>query len=283
MRDEKKINGEALQQTASLLAAALESTADGLLVIDNSGKITIYNNKFLSMWHIPESLAAKRDDKSLLENVLVQLNDPDGFIEKVNQLYSQPEANSFDVLKFKDGRVFERFSQPQRLGNETVGRVWSFRDVTDRRRAEEEQGWSQDIAERLAQEMAIIAEIGKVVGSTLDTEEIYEKFAAEVRKLIPFDRLSVNLHDLDQGIVRTVYVCGEYIAGRQPGDAFLLKGSVSEVLVKTKAGMFSHPLSVEEMDKRFPNHSATIQRSADLPGQGYCEPPFPVEEAERLY
>jgi PAS domain-containing protein len=131
MRDEKKISEEALQQTASLLAATLECTADGLLVIENSGKVTLYNNKFLSMWHIPESLAAKWDDKILLEKALSQLKDPEGFIEKVKQLYSQPEADSFDVLEFKDGRFFERFSQPHRLGNETVGRVWSFRDVTD--------------------------------------------------------------------------------------------------------------------------------------------------------
>jgi diguanylate cyclase (GGDEF)-like protein len=133
------------------------------------------------------------------------------------------------------------------------------REKESLRESEEELRWNQAVIERLAQEMAIIAEIGKVVGSTLDTEEIYESFAAEVRKLILFDRLSVNLHDLDQGIVTTVYVSGESIPGRKPGDAFPLKGSVSEVLVRTKAGMFSHPLSVEEMDKRFPDHSATIQ------------------------
>jgi len=132
-----------------------------------------------------------------------------------------------------------------------------YEDITDRKQAEEELRRNQDVAERLAQEIAIIAEIGKVVGSTLDTEEIYERFAAEVRKLIPFDRLSVNLHDLDRGILRPVYVSGEYIAGRQPGEAFPLKGSVSEVLVRTRSGMFSHPFSVEEMDRRFPDHTAT--------------------------
>jgi diguanylate cyclase (GGDEF)-like protein len=127
------------------------------------------------------------------------------------------------------------------------------------RESEEELRRNKDVAERLAQEMAIIAEIGKVVGSTLDTEEVYERFAAEVRKLIPVDRLAVNLHDFDQGIVSTVYASGEYIAGRQPGDSFPLKGSVSEVVVRTRVGMFSHPLSVEEMDKRFPDHTATIK------------------------
>ncbi|MCX5825838.1 MAG: response regulator [Deltaproteobacteria bacterium] len=131
--------------------------------------------------------------------------------------------------------------------------------ITERKRAEEGERRNREEAERLAEEMAVIAEIGKVVGSTLDIDEVYERFAVEARKLIPFDRLSVNLHDLDQGIVRPVYVSGEYIVGRQPGDSFPLKGSVSEVVVRTRVGMFSHPLSAEEMDKRFPDHTATIQ------------------------
>ena len=120
-----------------------------------------------------------------------------------------------------------------------------MRNITERKRAE--------------QEMVILTEIGRMISSTLDIDEVYERFAAEVRKLISFDRLSVNLHDLDQGVVRPVYVSGEYIAGRQPGEAFPLKGSVSEVLVRTRAGMFSHPPNVTEMDKRFPDHTATIK------------------------
>jgi diguanylate cyclase (GGDEF)-like protein/PAS domain S-box-containing protein len=117
--------------------------------------------------------------------------------------------------------------------------------ITERKRAEEE--------------MVIISAIGTVIGSTLDINEVYERFAAEARKLIPFDRLAVNLHDLDQGIVSIVYSSGENIAGRRPGDSFPLKDSVSEVLVRTKAGIFSHPSSIEAMDKQFPKHSATIQ------------------------
>ncbi|MCX5826168.1 MAG: PAS domain S-box protein, partial [Deltaproteobacteria bacterium] len=259
MRDKKKISGEALQQTASLLAATLESTADGLLVIDNSGKITIYNKKFLSMWHIPESLAAKRDDKILLENVLSQLKDPDGFVEKVKQLYSQPEANSFDVLEFKDSRVFERFSQPQRLGNETVGKVWSFRDVTDRRRTEEEQRLSREIAERLAGEMEVIAEIGRLIGSTLDIEEVYERFAAEARKLIPFDRLSLNLNNHYQNTIIVAYVFGSNVPGRSPGDSFPLQGSVNEALERTRTGMLLHLANIEELKGQYSHLACTFQ------------------------
>src|SRR4030043_1342376 len=159
---------EAAQQARALLSAILESTADGILVIDNHGKVIIFNKKFLSLWRIPESLAAKQDDKILLDYVLSQLKDPGGFIDQVKQLYSQPEADSFDILEFKDGRVFERFSQPQKLGNDITGRVWSFRDVTGRVRAEEAQRQNREAAERLAEEMAVIAEVGRVDGPTLD-------------------------------------------------------------------------------------------------------------------
>ena len=215
---------EAIKQAVSLLTSTLESTADGILVIDDKGKVTTYNKKFLSMWRIPESLAEKRDDKILLDYVLSQLKDPEGFIEKVKQLYSQQEAESFDVLEFKDGRVFERFSQPQRLVNKITGRVWSFRDVTDRRRAEEEQRRDRESAKRLAGEIAIIAEIGRLIGSTLDIDEVYERFAAEARKLIPFDSLIVILKKPREKTLDVAYASGADIPGRRKGDSFPLKG-----------------------------------------------------------
>ncbi len=129
---------EDLQRSHSLLEATIESTADGLLVVDRRGKIARFNQKFAQMWRIPPNILATQDDEQALDFVLDQLTDPEEFIGKVRELYSQPEAVSFDVLRFKDGRIFERFSQPQRLGEHFTGRVWSFRDVTERKTAEEE-------------------------------------------------------------------------------------------------------------------------------------------------
>jgi PAS domain S-box-containing protein len=126
-----------LRRSFSLLGAALDSTADGILVVDLEGKVTFFNRQFLYYWRIPESLAATRDDARLLQFVREQLEDPVAFLARVRELYRSPEEVSFDVLKFKDGRVLERYSQPQRLDGRVVGRVWSFRDVTERRRAEE--------------------------------------------------------------------------------------------------------------------------------------------------
>ncbi|MFH0794020.1 MAG: PAS domain S-box protein, partial [bacterium] len=113
-----------------------ESTTDGILVVDNDGKISGFNQQFAQLWRIPSTVLDSRDDDKALEFVLDQLKHPDQFIAKVRQLYSQPEAVSFDLLEFKDGRVIERYSQPQKLDGVSVGRVWSFRDITERIEAE---------------------------------------------------------------------------------------------------------------------------------------------------
>ena len=73
---------------------------------------------------------ASGDDAKAFEYVLSQLKEPERFKKKVRELYSQDDADSFDVLEFKDGRIFERYSMPQKLSGRTIGRVWSFRDVT---------------------------------------------------------------------------------------------------------------------------------------------------------
>ncbi|MFZ4439065.1 MAG: PAS domain S-box protein [Syntrophales bacterium] len=106
--------------------------------------------------------------------------------------------------------------------------------------------------------MAIISDIGRLIGSTLNIDEVYERFATETRKLIPFDRVAVNLHELKQGVVRIAYVSGEEVQGRKPGDSFPMNGSVSEAVIKTKNAMLIHPASLEDMQTQFPDHSGTI-------------------------
>ncbi len=125
------------KRSHSLLQAAMNSVADGLLIVDRQGKVTSANQRFLSLWNISDALADCQDDDALLLSVMDQLQDPQAFSDKVRELYAHPANESFDVLHFKDGRIFERHSRPQILDREIVGRVWTFRDVTQHKRAEE--------------------------------------------------------------------------------------------------------------------------------------------------
>ncbi len=132
----RKIAETELEKSFSLQKATLESTADGILVVDNNGKIVQLNQKFAEMWRIPDGILKLMKDEMALQFVLDQLKYPGDFIDKVKNLYSDPDAITSDLLEFIDGRFFERYSQPQQIGGKSVGRVWSFRDITARKKAE---------------------------------------------------------------------------------------------------------------------------------------------------
>jgi signal transduction histidine kinase len=133
---ERKRSEVEITRTLSILESTMESTADGILVADGKGGIVRFNLRFRDMWNIPEPIIAAKDDEAAISFVICQLTEPEIFLKTVRNLYDASEQISFDVLELKDGRVIERYSQPQRIGDLVVGRVWSFRDVTERKRAE---------------------------------------------------------------------------------------------------------------------------------------------------
>jgi len=125
------------EQALSKLRTTLDATADGILVVDMNGKTVLFNKRFTKMWKLQANILNSQDDSRVLTFVMDQLKNPDDFLTKVKELYADFEAKSFDTLEFNDGRIFERYSRPHLLNEEIVGRVWSFRDVTDLKLAEE--------------------------------------------------------------------------------------------------------------------------------------------------
>jgi len=150
---QRTIADKTLKNTLSLLHAALESTADGIYVVNQWGKITSYNLNFVTMWNIPPAVLESGENRIVMNHVLPQLKNPEEFAASIDELLTSPARESFDMIEFNDKKIFERYSKPQIIGSSVVGRVWSFRDITDRKHAEEKLMASLEEKEVLLREI----------------------------------------------------------------------------------------------------------------------------------
>jgi PAS domain S-box-containing protein len=126
-----------LENSLCLLKATLESIADGIIAIGCNGDIVSLNQKFVQMWQIPDSLITSHHHNQYLSFYKNQVKNPEIFCTDIYQIDSQKNFESYDTLELKDGRVFERYRKPLRLGKEIIGAVWSFRDITEYQQAKE--------------------------------------------------------------------------------------------------------------------------------------------------
>ncbi|MDR3629177.1 MAG: PAS domain S-box protein [Desulfocapsaceae bacterium] len=151
-----------LKQSVSLLNATLESTADGVLVVNRDGLIVSCNKKFIEMWQIDQEIVHSREDETFIRSVSKEVMRPEKFLGRIRDLYDHPENQSSDTIELLDGRVFECYSNPQYLEGNIIGRVWSFRDVTWRQKAEETIRISEERFRKIFEESPIgIAFLGK--------------------------------------------------------------------------------------------------------------------------
>jgi len=119
-----------------LLSATLESTADGIITVDKKRRVTNYNRRFVEMFGIPQVVLDSNLDYNVVAFVQRQMKDPNRFIRTTEELFEHPELDRSDILEVEDGRIFERYSRPQLVGGAIIGRVVSFRDITERVRME---------------------------------------------------------------------------------------------------------------------------------------------------
>jgi PAS domain S-box-containing protein len=126
-----------LANSLAMMQATLESTTDGIMATDSQGRITGFNSKFVAMWRLPRELLETGEHRRLLETIGKNFTDPSQFMARVDEIYATSPLESYDLLEMSDGRAFERFSSIQFVGGRNVGRVWSYRDITQRRLTEQ--------------------------------------------------------------------------------------------------------------------------------------------------
>ena len=133
------------------------------------------------------------------------------------------------------------------------------RDLTERKRAEEALKKSEEEAKQLAQENAIMAEIGRIISSTLNIEEVYERFAEEVRKLISFDRISINIINPEGRTGTVAYAIGVDVIDRRPGSVFPLIGSMTEEVMRARSGLLVQTEDIGGLKTRYPGLLSAFQ------------------------
>jgi len=136
-KEELERRSQELAHSLAMMRATLESTTDGILVTDGDGRVVDFNDKFAAMWQLTPEIIAARDHRQLLEITRRNIKDPQPFLAKIDEIYATLPPESCDMLHLADGRVFERFSRIQIVNEQIVGRVWSFRDISEHKRTEE--------------------------------------------------------------------------------------------------------------------------------------------------
>src|SRR5213594_1309910 len=222
--------------TVSVLQATLESTADGILVVDLDGKIVSHNRRFEELWRLPASFIPANNDvagrRRLIQHVKDQLVNPELFVDGIEERYAEPASDSFDVLMFRDGRMLERYSIPLRLDGRSVGRVWSFRDVTARRRAE------------CVQEA--VYRISHTAHTAENLQQLLRAIHEIVGELMPAKNFYVSLYNEKDDRLEFPYFVDEYDTARDIPPRKLRKG-LTEYVLRTGHSLLATPEVYERL------------------------------------
>jgi PAS domain S-box-containing protein len=145
-----------LALSLSLTRATLEATTDAILVTGHQGEVTDYNEQFVQLWRVPAETLQSGQHRTLLQHISRQFADPDGFVGRVEEIYAS-SREAFDELHCLDGRCIERVCKLQTIGDRPVGRVWSFRDITERKLTEQSLRHSEEELRTLANSIPQLA------------------------------------------------------------------------------------------------------------------------------
>jgi PAS domain S-box-containing protein len=235
-----------------------EGSKEPIFIITKEGKFVDLNGATVELFGYD-----KKEDLMKIESMAQLYYNPEDRNKIQEILSNQDYAKDVELeLRRKDGeKIYALLTTSTRkdLKGNVIGYKGTIRDITENRKAEKALQNSEEEAKRLAQENAIMAEIGRIISSTLNLEEVYERFAEEVKKLISFDRIVINTINVEKNTVTNLYMAGKVIGDRKPGEVYPLEGSGNADLVRTKSSLLIQTEDFNEYQNRFPMLLSTFQ------------------------
>ncbi|MGK2906492.1 MAG: PAS-domain containing protein [Desulfuromonadales bacterium] len=229
-----------LTTAISLLSATLESTADGIVVVDRDGHVSEWNQQFIDLWQVPGEILDMRDADQLLNHVSALLEQPDIFLAEVAMLYKHQEETRDGMISLLDGRILEWHTRPYKIDEDIMGRVWCFRDITARKRNEEE-----------LQKMEKLESVGTLAGGIAHDFNnaltgLYGNLALAKMKLANDHPGFRFLEAAEQSMLRTTLLTNRLLTFAQGGDpvtkSLSLVSLIEEVVNLSLSGSNVKPL-----------------------------------------
>ena len=228
-----------LETIIAELRATLESTADGILVLDMEGAIRGYNHRFAELWDLPDVLLTRRDDAAVLAWLNQHVLDPDSYSERFSQIRRSPLLEAEDMLMLRSGRMLERVTLPQYARGRPIGRVFSFRDITQRLADETRLKLAASVFESSLDAIFVADHTLQLVAANPAFSRL-TGFAAEQIRGLPSERFlaeqagSASFAEVRHSLLDRDYWQGELWARRSSGEAYPCLLSV--VRLKGEAG-----------------------------------------------
>ena len=252
---ERKQAEEALVKNQSLLENVLDTLPIGVWITDKGGKIISGNPVGHRIWGGARYVGINQygEYKGWWADSGKKIEGEEWALARAITKGETSIGEVIDIECFDGSRkTILNSAVPIRDRNqEMMGAIVVNQDITERRRAEEALRSSEEMSKRIALENAVMAEIGRIVSSTLNIEEVYERLAGEVHKLIPFEGIAINMINHKEGTVTVPYVSGMAVPGCQPGD-FPLEGSVTGEVLRTHSGVIIQTEDRKELQTLFP-------------------------------
>ena len=219
-----------LTHSLTMLNATLESTADAILVTDENGQVITWNQKFLEIWPIASELIASREHRKLQKSAGKKFANPKAFRERIAEIYKTEPEETFDVLETSDGKVFERYSKIQCVEERNVGRVWSYRDITDRKKAQKAEAHLAAIVQS-SDDAIISKDLNSIITSwNRGAERLFgytahEAIGQSITMLMPPERFDEEVSILER--IRRGESINHYETVRRRKDGTLLQISLT--------------------------------------------------------